>query len=324
MAQTDFKDYYAVLGVSKNASADKIKQSFRRLARQYHPDVNPNNPEAEARFKEVNQAYEVLSDLEKRQKYDRFGQYWQQAGPQGSPGSNVRFEDIEFGHFGSFDEFINGLLGRFSEPGSGSGSNRTYSYQTRTAPTDFGGFGQPAGMPRDQESTITLTFREAYRGVQKRLQINDELVTVRIPAGVKGGSRIRLRGKGPAHPYTQQRADLYLLVQLDPHPFFQFEGDNLTGEVPITPDEAVLGAKVAVPTPDGTVTLTIPGGVRSGQSLRLRDKGWLNPQGGRSDLLIQVVIVAPKNPADSERECYEKIRRHRREDPRKHLATVHL
>ncbi|GAB1540654.1 DnaJ C-terminal domain-containing protein [Scytonema sp. NUACC21] len=335
MASTDFKDYYATLGVSKTATQEEIKQAFRKLARKYHPDVNPGNKQAEARFKEINEAYEVLSDSDKRKKYDQFGQYWKQASqgfPSGGPG--VDMGGFDFSQYGSFDEFINELLGRFAGGAGARRGQQSYSYRTSTAgagPGNFGGFSDfgfqdanSAYGAQDAEATITLSFSEAYNGVQKHLNLGSEVIDVRIPAGAKPGSRLRVRGKGPVNPLTQQRGDLYLKVELQPHSFFQFDGDNLVCEVPITPDEAALGASVEVPIPDGTVTVKLPAGVRSGQSLRLRGKGWPQPRGGRGDQLIKVAIVPPKDLTPQEREYYEKIRAIRSFNPRTHLQQVKL
>ena len=346
MAATDFKDYYTILGVSKTASIDEIKQAFRRLARKYHPDVNPGNKQAEARFKEVSEAYEVLSDSEKRQKYDQFGQYWKQAEqgwPSGARSSsvNVGFEDFEFGKYSTFDEFINDLLGRFgstgaSGTGTSTGTKQTYSYSTSSKrPSGFSGFdgfgdsatgfdSTTAKAASDQEAAIALTLSEAFHGVQKRLDLGNETIEVRIPPGAKPGTRVRVRGKGMVSPLTQQRGDLYLKVEIQPHSFFKFEGDNLVCEVPITPDEAVLGTAIDIPTPDGTVKLNVPAGIRSGQSLRLRGKGWSQPQGGRTDLLVKIAIVSPKDLSTVEREYYEKIRDTRSFNPRSHLQQVRL
>ncbi|MEL7357240.1 MAG: J domain-containing protein [Cyanobacteria bacterium J06560_6] len=341
MAATDFKDYYAILGVSKTADASEIKRAFRKLARKYHPDVNPNNKTAEAKFKEVSEAYEVLSDQDKRTKYDQFGQYWQQAGragggmPRGGAGANAA--GFDFGAYGSFDDFINELLGRmgngFGGPaGGGKRTSQSYSYRQSPGAAGFntGGFGGPTGggsqrqagrSPLDQEAELKLTFSEAYRGAQKRFSIGGESVTVRIPAGVKSGNKIRLKGKGARNPQTQQRGDVYLTTSLLPHGFFSFDGDNLTCEVPIAPDEAVLGAKIAVPTPDGSVTVSVPAGVKSGQSLRLRGKGWPKKKGaGHTDLLVKVVIAPQKDLSAEEKTLYEKIRESRSQDPRAAIA----
>ncbi len=334
MASTDFKDYYAILGVNKAASADEIKKAFRKLAVKFHPDRNPGDKKAEERFKEISEAYEVLSDAEKRQKYDQFGQYWQQASQGGSSpsGAGVDFGGFDFSQYGNFDEFINELLGRFATPGA-TGA-QTYSYRTpsgaRTSYTDFGGgfadFGSVGAQapPADREAMLRLTFSEAFRGVQKRLNLGNEMIDVRIPAGAKSGSRVRVRGKGQSSPYTQQRGDLYLKIELESHPFYQFDGDNLVCEVPITPDEAVLGTSIDVPTPDGTVTMKVPPGIRSGQSLRLKGKGWSNSKDGRTDLLVRLIIDTPKTLSQTEREYYEKLRASRSYNPRQHLQQVML
>ena len=338
MSSTEFKDYYAILGVSKTANGDEIKQKFRKLALKYHPDRNQGNKLAEAKFKEISEAYEVLSDDEKRSQYDRFGQYWQQADSSGwqggGTGMGVDVNGMDFSQYGNFEEFINELLGRFSTPGSSS-NTRGYSYQTtsnrnpKTAYNDPGTFNDFGGFssqtpPVDSEATINLSFADAFKGAIKRLNLGNETVEVRIPAGAKPGSRIRLRGKGQHNLYSQQRGDLYLNVQLQPHPFFEFEGDNLVCELPIAPDEAVLGASIDVPTPDGMVTMKIPAGIRSGQTLRLRGKGWSLPKGGRGDQLVRIVIATPKNISSKEREYYQKIRAFRSEDPRSHLKRVSL
>ncbi|MEH2195958.1 MAG: DnaJ C-terminal domain-containing protein [Nostoc sp.] len=342
MAATDFKDYYGILGVSKTATQDEIKQAFRKLARKYHPDVNPNNKQAEARFKEVSEAYEVVSDVDKRKKYDQFGQYWKQAGegfPSGGVGADM--SGFDFSQYGNFDEFINELLGRFggANPragGGGGGGRQSYSqsYSSYRPPTGatsgFGGFNDygfqdpGAATSQDSEAIITLTFAEAFNGVQKRFSLGNETIDVRIPSGAKPGTRLRVRGKGQINPMTQQRGDLYLKVELQPHSFFQMEGDNLVCEVAITPDEATLGASIDVPTPDGLVNVKLPAGVRSGQSLRLRGKGWPLAKGGRGDQLVKVAIAPPKDLSQQEREYYEKIRAIRTYNPRSHLQQVKL
>ena len=334
MVATDFKDYYSILGVSKSAGTDEIKRAFRKLARKYHPDVNPGDRSAEAKFKEVSEAYEVLSDSDKRRKYDQFGRYWQQAGRGGSYGTSADFSDFDFSNYGSFDEFINELLGRFGSgfgAPSGASAGRT-NYTYRTSPrsgfgNDFSNFntGAASGQSFDQEASISLSLSEAFRGVRKRLKIGSEEVEVRIPAGAKQGTKVRLRGKGQMNPYSGgKRSDVYLIINLLPHSIFQFEGDKLVCEVPITPDEAVLGGKIEVPTPDGSVTMNLPPGVKSGQSLRLRGKGWPSPKGERGDELVRVVITPPKQPSDQERKLYEQIRNQRTTNPRSHLSQVNL
>lgn len=334
MAATDFKDYYQILGVSKTATPEEIKKAYRKLARKYHPDLNPGDKTAEQRFKEINEAQEVLSDPEKRAKYDRFGQYWQQAAAGTSPGAGFSAEGFDFGQYGSFDDFINELLGRFGNTaGSDSSGRKVYTYRTSTSPSarGFGGFedifgsGAMGDIPAaDTEAAITLTFSEAFRGTQKRLQLDGETIKVRIPPGAKPGSRIRIKGKGSTSPFSQQRGDLYLTIDLQPHPIFKFEGDNIVSEVPITPEEAALGAEIKIPTPDGSVTMKVPPGVDSGQSLRLRGKGWRDTKGKRSHRIVKLKIVTPKELTPQERECYEKLRQASNFNPRRNIEEVSL
>lgn len=329
VASTGFKDYYSILGVAKSDDGDAIKKAFRQLARKYHPDVNPGDKSSEDKFKEINEAYEVLSDKDKRAKYDQYGQYWDKVGapgsspggggyrPQGGP-QGGDFNDVEFGKFDNFDEFINDLLGRMgNSSGGGRGGGDPFS----------GGFRNPStsNANLDIQAKVTLTFSEAFNGVQRPFSIGTETITVKIPPGAKTGSKIRVRGKGNFSPlYTSQRGDLYLIVELTKHGFFQFDGDNLTCEVAIAPDEAVLGTQVEVPTPDGTVTLTVPSGVKSGQSMRLRGKGWKNTKGDRTDQIVKLIITPPKDLSKIEREAYETLRDNRSTDVRSALKSVKL
>ncbi|MDJ0649360.1 MAG: DnaJ C-terminal domain-containing protein [Xenococcaceae cyanobacterium MO_188.B19] len=335
MAATDFKDYYKILGVSKTATPENIKKAYRKLARKYHPDLNAGDKEAEQRFKEINEAQEVLSDPEKRAKYDQFGQYWQHA-TSGTPypGGGVGAEGFDFSQYVNFDDFINELLGRF---GGGANPNasgkRVYTY--RTSSPGVGGFsgfedvmgnGRMGGIPTaNTEATITLTFSEAWHGTQKRLQLGTEIINVRIPPGAKPGSRIRIKGKGNISPLNQQRGDLYLTIHLQPHPLFKFEdNDNIVCEIPITPEEAALGADIKIPTPDGSVTMKIPSGIDSGKSLRLRGKGWRNPKGKRSDQIVKLKIVTPKKLTPQQKEYYEKLRQLSSSNPRHSIETIKL
>ena len=313
MAANDFKDYYQVLGIKKNAGADEIKRAYRQLARKYHPDLNPGDKKAEARFKEVNEAQEVLSDPEKRRKYDQYGQYWSQMGqggaaPTGNPGVNVDFGGFDFGQYGTFEEFINEMLGR-----GATRSTRGYGASARST-----GYGNVSAQ--DSEASLTLSFTEAFHGTQKQFLLGNETVKVRIPAGAKSGSRLRIKGKGQFSSLSGQRGDLYLNIQLQPHPLFKFQGDNLQAEIPITPEEAVLGAEITVPTPDGKVELKIPAGVDSGQSLRLKGKGWYKSTSQRSDLMVKLKIVTPKDLSQTEREYYEKLMQASNYNPRHKLS----
>ena len=334
MAATDFKDYYQILGISKDATADEIKKAYRKLARKYHPDLNPGDQKAENKFKEINEAQEVLSDPEKRKKYDQYGQYWQQVGQGGSSpggsygtgGFNVdpNAAGFDFGQYGNFEEFINEILGR----AAGGQTRSSYSY--RTSPGGFSGFADGFGdrydnMPaQDSEAGIALTFSEAFNGTQKQFRLGNETVKVRIPPGAKTGSRLRIKGKGQVSPFSGQRGDLYLNIELKPHPLFKFQGDNLTAEIPVTPTEAVLGGEINVPTPDGKVTMKVPPGVDSGQSLRLKGKGWRQPNNRRSDLMVKLKIVTPKETSPTEQEYYQKLSQVSNFNPRQSLEDTRL
>ena len=333
MPSANYKDYYSILELKKNASAEEIKKQFRKLALKYHPDRNTGDRQAEARFKEISEAYEVLGDKEKKAKYDRFSQYWQprQAQKWSNTPQGKDVNGLDFSQYGNFEEFINELLGRFSTSDNSS-NYRSYSYNSandsRTSNAGFSDFANfSSSIPRgDSEATINLSFNEAFYGTTKRLNIassNNEVVEVRIPPGAKPNSKIRVRDKGQYNVYSGQKGDLYLKVHLQPHPFFKFEGDNLTCEVPITPDEAVLGTSIEVPTPDGMVKMKVPPGIRHGQSLRLRGKGWILAK-GRGDQLVQIAIAIPQTISSTERKYYEKIRSERKYNPRSHLRRISL
>ena len=236
MCVNGYRDYFKVLGVDRGADADTVKRAFRKLARQHHPDVNPGDKNAEARFKELSEAYEVLSDPDKRRRYEQFGQYWNQMGGPG--GGGAPGFDVDFGRYGNFDDFINDLLGRFAG-GGGSGGSGGFGFGTGF-PGGFSGAGAPGRSPApnlDAEATITLSFADAFRGCERTLAVNEERVQVRIPPGVKSGSRLRLRGKGNLQPGTGRRGDLYLNLQLQPHPIWRLDGDQLRAELPLSLDE---------------------------------------------------------------------------------------
>ena len=338
MASTEFKDYYAVLGVAKTAGADEIKKQFRKQALKYHPDRNQGNKAAEAKFKELSEAYEVLGDKDKRSQYDNFGQYWEQSASPGysnssnyrrstysSSNTNVDVDATDFSQYGNFEEFINELLGRFSTPESSNSSSNYSAKSTNKSKVNvnFQDFATSTQQSANSEASINLSFSEAFKGTTKRINLGLETIEVRIPAGAKPGTRIRLAGKGRAS-YGQTGGDLYLNVELTPHSFFDFEGDNLVCEVPIAPDEAVLGASISIPTPDGMVRMKVPAGILSGQVLRLRGKGWSSPKGGRTDQLVKIAIAIPKEVTGLEKDYYEKIRNIRERDPRENLAGIRL
>jgi curved DNA-binding protein len=321
MNANGYRDYFKVLGVDRGADADTVKRAFRKLARQYHPDVNPGDKAAEARFKEISEAYEVLSDPDKRRRYEQFGQYWNQAG-----GGGVGGMDVDFGRYGNFDEFINDLLGRFgggAQP-AGGGFGFSNGFPGGFGATGFGsgfpgggfsGAARAAGVNLDAEATIRLSLAEAFRGCERTLAVNEERVAVRIPAGVRPGSRLRLKGKGNLQPGTGRRGDLYLTIQVQEHPVWKLDGDQLRGELPLSLDELALGGQVRVATPDGEASVQVPPGLTPGRSLRLKGKGW-PVKGGRGDLLLTPVLKLPEPLSDRERTLLEELRAARSSDPR--------
>ena len=327
MSVNGYRDYFKVLEVERGADADTIKRAFRKLARQHHPDVNPGDKGAEAKFKEISEAYEVLSDPDKRRRYEQFGQYWNQAGA----GSGMGGVDVDFGRYGNFDDFINDLLGRFGGPGGvggmggGMGGGGFGGFGSGFPGGGFAGGGFPGGgfpgggrsaaLNLDAEATISLSFAEAFRGTERTLAVNDERVQVRIPAGVKPGSRLRLKGKGNLQPGTGRRGDLYLNLQLQEHPVWSLDGEQLKADLPLSLDELALGGEVQVATPDGDATVTVPPAMAVGRTLRLKGKGWPG-SGGRGDLLLSLTLKQPANYSEQERQLLEQLRAARSSDPR--------
>ena len=322
MSVNGYRDYFKVLGVERGADADTVKRAFRKLARQFHPDVNPGDKSAEAKFKEISEAYEVLSDPDKRRRYEQFGQYWNQAGSGGMGGV-----DVDFGRYGNFDDFINDLLGRFGGPGGPGGMGGGFGGFGSGFPGGgfagagvpgggFGGGGRPQPLNLDAEATISLSFAEAFRGTERTLAVNDERVQVRIPAGVKPGSRLRLKGKGNLQPGTGRRGDLYLNLQLQEHPVWSLDGDQLKADLPLSLDELALGGEVRVATPDGDATVTVPAAMAVGRTLRLKGKGWPS-SGGRGDLLLSLTLKQPASYSEQERQLLEQLRAARSSDPRR-------
>jgi len=309
----NFRNYYDILKVPKNASTEEIKRSYRKLARQYHPDLNPGDKSAEEQFKTIGEAYDVLSDAEKRSQYDQFGQYWQQQGFQKpstpkssqkwSPKSNSATSDkVDFSEFADFQEFLDQLLDR--PYGSKSQAGKRSATKTKSA---------RAGR-RDAEARLTIPLEKAYSGGRERIRLEDgRSLEVNMPTGMVSGQRIRLKGQGTAG------GDLYLKIEVSPHAFYRLEGHDIVCELPITCAEAILGGQIEAPTLDGWVKVSIPSGVRSGQRLRLGGKGYPADGGKRGDQLVEIRIESPKNISPQERELYEQIRQIETYKPRTNL-----
>lgn len=297
-----YRDYFKVLGVDRTANADAIKIAFRKLARKFHPDLNKGDPIAEERFKEINEAYEVLSDPEKRQKYEQYGQYWNQPGVSRSGSSMGTGFEVDFGQYGNFDDFINELLGRFG----GAASAKGFPANTASPRT-------PANL--DAQINLKITFLEAFRGTLRTLSINDEHVQIKIPKGVKSGSRLRVKGKGNFQPGTGRRGDLFINLDFETHPVWKIKGNKLLADLPVSFDELVLGATITTLIPDGQAQVTIPPRTLPGQSLRLRGKGW--PSGkDRGDLIFTVKLFSPAKWSEKEIKLIEELGQSRVEDPR--------
>ncbi len=327
-----FKDYYETLGVKREASEEEIRKAYRKLARQYHPDVNKTDKDAEERFKEINEAYEVLGDREKRKRYDALGENWKPGMDFTPPPGweNVQFEfgpggGFEFREFGEggFSDFFNMLFGGTRSGGHGFGAE-TGGFEDlfgaprggRARSSMRGGFGRQAAAQKggDAEAEIELTLEDAHRGGKKTLQLRQDdgrtrKIEVTIPPGVTDGSRIRLAGQGGGGFGGGAAGDLFLRVRLLPHPRFRVEEHDILVDLPVTPWDAALGTKAVVPTLDGEVTVTIPPGTSSGQKLRLREKGLRTRTGGRGDQYVVVKIVVPKKLSAREKELFESLKK---------------
>lgn len=302
----EYKDYYKILGVAKTASQEEISRAYKKLAKKYHPDLNPGNKEAEEKFKEINEAYEVLKDPEKRKLYDSLGPNWQHGQNFDPPPGfeNIHFEfrsdGTGFGDFGGFSEFFETLFGGLGRKSSHRRTRDSYGFN------DF-----YAARGQDQEATLELSLEEAYLGGEKQIRLGDPLqgvktLRVKIPAGIKDGGKIRLKGQGEPGLGGGPRGDLYLKVKILPHPLFKVENNNVIYSLSLAPWEAVLGTKVRVPTLEGEVELAVPKGVSSGQRLRLRGKG-LGQGINKGDQLIEIKIQVPKKLNQEEEELWKRL-----------------
>ncbi len=308
MTAQDLKNYYEILDVSQHASTKEIKKAYYQLARKYHPDLNLDNKSVENHLKEINKAYEVLSDPEKRQKYDFHHEYQQQNSQKSAE------TELNSGQHGNFRTLINNLLNCIGL-GYKTFQDQTFFYDG--IQDSLNGFNDL--QPEDIEESLSLTFYEAFNGTKELLNINDEIIEAHIPAGAKTGSCLKIKGKGKVGFFSEKRGDLYLNIELQSHPLFKFEGEDLVAEIPITPEESVLGAEIEVPTPDGKVRLQIPPKANSGQSLRLRKKGWYKSNKRRSDLIVKLKIVTPNDISNIEQEYYQKIQQLNNFNPRQSL-----
>ena len=294
----EYKDYYKLLGVERSAGADEIARAYKKLARKYHPDLNPGNKQAEDKFKDINEAYEVLKDPEKRRMYDQLGPNWQHGQQfQGAPG----FENMHFNFNGQnfdgagFSDFFETLFG-------GRGS--------RFGGDPFGGFRQQQPRRgRDVEAELPLTLEEVARGGRRSVNLQTafgpKTLEVNVPSGIREGAKLRLGGQGEPAPGGAP-GDLFLRVRYLPHSVFKVDGDNLQCDVVLAPWEAALGARVPVPTLEGQVEMNITAGSSSGRKFRLRGKGLGSAQ-HRGDLLARVMIRVPEQLSDEEKALWQQL-----------------
>ncbi|MFP4250902.1 MAG: molecular chaperone DnaJ [Armatimonadota bacterium] len=372
-------DFYEILGVDSDASQDEIKKAYRRLAREYHPDVNPGDKEAEARFKEISQAYQTLKDPEKRKKYDQFGDAWEQARETGQyqQGDFRDFVNQQYGA-GSFRDVFGDLFG---DMGGGRGGFSFSTGRSRMRPEPGPTRGQ------DVEYELPVSFDEAVHGAEKKISLTladrcpecegmggetqtcpacggsgqaqsgggffnlgaacqqchgtgqvvttrcktckgtgeatrTRRITVRVPAGVETGSKVRVRGEGGRGVAGGNPGDLILNIKVEPHPLFKRDGDDIRLVLPVTFTEAALGAKVRVPTIDGHVTMTIPPGTQSGDRLRLRNRGVKHlGDAGRGDQYVEISVQVPKDLTSDQREMLERFDQTWDSDPRRSMQA---
>jgi curved DNA-binding protein len=313
-----FQDYYEILGVPRTASEEEIKKAYRKLARKHHPDVNPGDKSAEEQFKKINEAYEVLSDKEKRVKYDQFGENWKTGQqftppPEWSPQQGGSFSyttggDEDFSEF--FRQFFGPGMGFRTAFDTGGGTQRTSSTARRPGFTTRGS---------DIEAQLPVTIEEAFHGTQKQFTIRrgdgtTKTYKVKIPEHSFAGKQIRLAGQGEHGANTP--GDLILSLIYQSHPYYDIDNFDLYREIGIAPWEAALGSKVPFETLDGNVRLTIPAGAQNGLKLRLRNRGLYRPDESRGDLYAVVDIRVPEKLSDKEREAWEYLRAHSSFDPR--------
>lgn len=306
-----FRDYYETLGVPKSASADGIKSSFRKLARKHHPDLAKDKKAAEEKFKEINEAYEVLSDPEKRRKYDEYGANWQHAGNGFGGGASAQAGG--FGAGGS--PFGGGGGGDFHFGGTGYSDFFEQFFGTRRGRGYGGGvdFEETPQRGRDVEADILVTLEEVLNGATRQISFRKgnspdvQTYTVKIPKGVREGQRIRLAGQGGSGGARGEAGDLYLRVKLQQHPDYLFDGADIHYEAEIPAWRAVLGGELTIPTPDGRAKLKIPAGTQNGRKFRIPGRGLPEKGGTRGDFYAVAEISIPESVTPEQKELWEKL-----------------
>ena len=291
----EYKDYYDILGVPRTATQKEIRSAFRKLAAANHPDRNPDDPSAEERFKEINEAYTVLNDEEKRRFYDQFGSEGGRVPFTGAAGQQAGFQGMNPEDLHGFSDFFQSLFG-----GAFGGGGTSFSFQTGTGDQFFRG-RQRQPVARTVEAELELDLLQAFNGGETTVQLDGKRITVTIPKGSRSGNRLRLRGQAPGG------GDLILRLKLSPHPRFRLDGDDVRVKVEVPDYLAVLGGNVTVPTLSGDVIMSLPPGTRSGRSLRLRGQGWPRKDGSRGDAYAEISVTVPAQPSEEQLEAYRTL-----------------
>ena len=333
----EYKDYYQVLGVPKTASQADIKKAYRRLARELHPDRNPDDRDAERRFKEANEAHAVLSDPAKRQRYDELGANWQAyeqagfgggatdwAGFGGAPGgTRWEYRRVSPDDLGGFSEFFQSFFGggvAGAQPtGAGSASRGAGGFEQVFEFGDLGNLGgaRRSAIPRPTATALAeVTLDEVARGAERMVDVDGRRLQVKIPAGVNDGQKIKLRGGGLRGADAATAGDLVITVRVKPDPRFERRGADLVTEIPLTLAEALLGGDVPVPTPTGSVKLRIRPNTQNGQEIHVRGRGLPKRGGGKGDLVVRTVVVLPQLDDEARKELGALLGRHAQPDPR--------
>jgi len=324
----EYKDYYKILGVDKKAAADEIKKAYRKLARKYHPDANPGDSKTEEKFKEIGEAYEVLKDPEKRQRYDQLGANWKQYASAGRDRGRQSYT-YDFGGRGFNFEDLGGGFSDFFEMFFGSGANQRFSNFNfrQNFGQNFRGTGTgTAQKGQDLQSSVEISLQEAYSGTKRSLRFQKNggtrTVSVKIPAGIKDGGKIRLPGEGAQAPGGGRAGDLYLMVKVAPHNLLKRKGSDLYMEMPVTIKEAYRGGKIDVPTFEGRVSVKIPPKTQSGRTLRLKGKGMPSP-GGKSagDLYVKIKMIFPERLDRNSQKQFEEFLKNYNENPRQNIKV---
>ena len=302
MALKGFKDYFKILGISRNATDQEIKSAFRKLARQFHPDLHPHDEKAESEFKEINEAYEILSDEDKKNSYEEYLSYWFKNIDGKSRDFDRENNDRRFDEYLNFDDFLSDLIGRFSEVGQEIYSNISSDNNSQS-------------LNLDAKFNLQISFFEALNGAKKNLLVNDERIEVKIPEGIETGSTIRISNKGNIQSGKGKRGDLLIEITIKSHPIWKVKGLDIYADLPVSLDELALGTNITVVSPRGETYLAIPSGSLPEQQIRLEGQG-LHNLDTQGDLFFILKLKLPENWSDDELRLLEKLRSVRIDEPR--------